>query len=412
MRTGNTKKDEQVNKKKNKNEKIRMIIWILIFIVMLWQTVKLGLYTLGKVEKEKMWMYNSINSILGTFIDNSKKEIVEENVVKFAGLGDIYATGTEIKKAKGKNGYDFTSGVSDLKDVLKDYDVICASLNTPIAGSSVGYSSKNIYNSPVEILDVVRELNVSTLATATVHISDKKTSGIRSTIKILDEAKINYTGISEGEDFEPIVIEKNNILIGFLSYVTDSDSKKMVNVISDEKVKEDVKYLKDKNVDFIVSYLNDVDNDSIIVNGKQKNGVELLFGNGVDVVFGTGAMAIQEKIEDELDLNEGKKHVYAVYSIGSVIGDTSDVKNRMSLIQNVEFSKNIIKDKKGNIKRIDKNMVVKDPTVIYKHTTDTTTKSYRIEDLFKDYESGKVKITNSIYNEIKNEKDRIDKLIK
>ena len=71
---------------------ITMLFWMIIAIFIIYQSVKLVRYTIGKEDKENMWLYNSVNSIMKIFVKNTNKETTEEYSLKFAGLGDIYVT--------------------------------------------------------------------------------------------------------------------------------------------------------------------------------------------------------------------------------------------------------------------------------------------------------------------------------
>lgn len=417
MRAGNTQREEK-NKvdTKYKKDKIKMIIWIIVFIIVLYQTIKLGLYTLGKIEKDKMWLYNSVNSVVELVMDRSNKEVVEDNNVKFASLGDIYLTNSAIKSAKDGNSYDFTSNLANIKKVLSDYDIVAASLNTPIAGSKLGYTSKNVYNAPTELLKGLKDVNISVLAAATSHINDKKQVGIENTIQNIEENEIKYTGIGE-DNVKPLVIEKNNIKIGIISYASEVEvkltNKKLVNIISEDKIKEDIKYLNDENVDFIIAYLNTADNQTFVVSGEQKTNTELLFSNGVNVVFGSGSMVVQEQLEEEIELNDSKHHIYSVYSLGSFMGSSDTTENRISILTNLEFTKKVVKDKKGNVKSIDKNMVVKDPIYLYTYMDKVGNNTiYTLDNLFEEKESGKITLTDKEYKNIKSEEEKLDKLFK
>ena len=79
-----------------------------------------------------------------------------------------------LNGAKTSDGYDFSTGTESVKEVLSKYDLVTASLSTPVAGKSLGYSTVKEYNAPNEILTFLKDLNVSVLATATTNAMDNR----------------------------------------------------------------------------------------------------------------------------------------------------------------------------------------------------------------------------------------------
>lgn len=413
----NNKTNKNVKLKKNQNkvtqkDLIKMFVWLAICIFVISQVFSLVSYTLGKKDKSKMWLYNIVNSITYNFknkVDSLGQK--EEYSVKFAGLGDIYFNANILKGAKSSSGYNFTSGMETVKEKLKDYDIVVASLNTPIAYSSLGLSTKDTYNAPIQLIESLKELNISAVATATSHIFDKSSKGITSTIKNLEENEIKQVGISDETRNTPIILTKNNISIGLLSYTTFSKVKLsdknsyMLNVFDEESLKADIDYLKSNNVDVIVSYLNAPNENNIMVNSEQKKTTEKLFEAGVNVVLGTGSMVVQESTEE---LTESS-HLYAIYSLGDFIGTALNEDNALSIIANIEFKKEITKDKSGNVKKTKLDIEVGKPIGIWT-TLDNkySRKMYLLKDEITNYNSNKSNVSAKEYKKMQKASDRID----
>lgn len=117
MRSGSleTKSSKKSSKKVNKitsKNVIWMIIWLLIATFVIYQLYTLVMYTLGKKDKEEMWLYNAVNSVVKSFSGLEKVINTTENYsVKFAGIGDIYFTANNLSASRGNSGYDFTNGM-------------------------------------------------------------------------------------------------------------------------------------------------------------------------------------------------------------------------------------------------------------------------------------------------------------
>ena len=411
MRTGRNGNDfnseDRIQYNKNKTGKnklerkhiIKMVVWLVIAIFTIYQVYSLVMYTLGKKDKEKMWLYNSVNSVMNVFFKKADKSTTENYSLKFAGLGDIYLTSSIINSSKSGNTYDFSEGIENVKEKLNNFDVVVASLSTPVADKSLGYSNKSVYNAPTQLLDTLKELNVSAVATATDHAMDKREKGVINTINNLKEASIEQVGINESEERnKPLVISKNEINIGILSYATKSN----------------IEYLNSKNVDYIIAYLNDPNEDSLLTSGEQKQNVELLFNNGVNVVLGTGSMVVQGQVEDQVQVNDEKtNHIYSIYSLGDFFGTYASDDNRSSVIANIEFKKKIKKNKKGEIIDTVVDMKVNTPIFVWTNFSSKNIKTmYIMQDEINNYNAGNSNLTSKEYNELVSANDRLKGLFK
>lgn len=430
MRTG--RKDNEIeynnieynknNIKKNKVQSkhiIKMIIWMVIAIFMIYQSYKLVMYTLGKVDKEKMWLYNSVNSIVNIFAKDNNKNTLEEYNLKFAGLGDIYITQNMLTSAKNGSEYNFSQGIDNIKKELEKFDVVVASLSTPVADKEYGYTNKNTYNAPIQLLETLKELKVEAVATATDHAMDKKENGILSTLENLNNSGIDQVGINSNSDKnKPLVISKNEIKLGILSYATKSnvkiaDNKKyLVNMLDEDDVKVDIEYLKEQNVDYIIAYLNDPNDNSLLTSGKQKQNVEILFSNGVNVVLGTGSMVVQGQVEDQIQINEETtNHIYSIYCLGDFLGNYTTDDNKASVIANIEFTKKIKKNKKGEVENSVTDMKVNTPIYVWTNLSKKNIKTmYIMQDEINAYNKDASNLSAKEYNKLVEANKRLKSL--
>lgn len=410
----------KINNKRPKSTKKQIVVLVLVllcFLFVAFEVYNMVLYTLGKKEKSEMKLYNTMNTIVGTFITKKPSITTEEFSLKLAGLGDIYGTEKTIKGAKTATGYDFSKGIDSVLTKLKDYDVVLASLNTVVGSSSLGYSKSDYYNTPVDILDTIKKLNVDVLATASNHSMDKKEAGVLATLSNLAEKEIVQTGMGQEKRAEPIVITKNNITLGILSYTLSTDTKMskgkeyLVNVFDEENLKQDMEYLKSKNVDYVISYLCMVNVDSTMPNAKQKNTVDTLFNAGVNVVFGTGCKVVQEDMEDEIKMGEEKSHVYTIYSLGDFIGQYETDEQKANVIASLEFTKKITKNKKGEIINTQTDMKTLAPIYIWNSVTAKYENTkYLIKDEVEAYNNNKSVLTTKEFNALRSAYARFTEL--
>ena len=423
MRKGSLQNTSYEDGYRNKKEKTNMItkknvIWMVvclaICVFVIYQVYNMIMYTLGKKDQEEMWLYNAVNTVIGVAKDPSLYYDSEESTVKFAGIGDIYFTQNTIAGAYTKSGYDFVTGTETVGTKLKEFDLVTASLKTPIAGSNLGYSSGMVYNAPQSVVELLKSLNISAVATASSHAVDKNVIGVNYTIENLDDESIKHVGTSTESRKDPIIISKNNINIGVLSYTTESNVKMsaansyILNIFDEEDLNKDMQFLKSKNVDFIVAYLNVPNENVTMVNSEQKQITEKLFNAGVDVVLGSGSMVVQESLQE---VSDNGKQIYTIYSLGDLCGSYKTDDNRLSVIANIDFKKTVYKDKEGNIKDEKTSMNINNPIAVWTVINNSySSKMYLLNDEISSYDKGTSNISASEYKKMKEAKDRIDLL--
>ena len=395
----------------NKNDKIKFFVWLFVLIFVYYQVFVLVSYTLGNEPKGSMWLYNGINKIV-TSIAPQAKETTEEHKLTIAALGDIYSSTKILNAAKTGGEYNFSESFAITKEILANYDVVLASLNTPIADAKYITSTSAVHNAPKELLTNLKSIGITALATANNHIMDKGETGVKTTIEQLQTIKIDQIGLNSGEEkVKPYIIEKNNIKIAVLSYMTTSNTKiakgneYLVNTLTEENIKTDMEYVKGQNVDYVICYLNIPNEDTTMVNGDQKTNVELLFEHGVNIVLGAGSKVVQGKLEDLYELEDGtKNHAYVVYSLGDFYGSMDSDERKVSIGMDITFTKSITKDKEGNViaEKTKKNMMFNPPLSFYtKVTKDYKVINYPINKTIEEYDGGTIELDSKDYEKIK-----------
>ncbi|WP_165975403.1 CapA family protein [Actinomadura rubrisoli] len=123
-------------------------------------------------------------------------------------------------RAQGKNGFDFTPMLAQLKPVISKTDLGICHIETPLAppsGPFVGYPA---FSSPPQIVDAVHRLGYDTCSTASNHSLDQGEPGVRRTIDDLDKAGIRHTGTArDAEEAKKInILDVKGVKVAQLSY--------------------------------------------------------------------------------------------------------------------------------------------------------------------------------------------------
>lgn len=115
-------------------------------------------------------------------------------MIKISFLGDILCQLPFLRAAQ-KRGNDFYTAFEGLQPLLQDSDYVVANLETPIAGEEAGYT-KDIYsfNTPAEFLDALKRLKIDLYLTANNHCLDRGVTGLKSTLRELDNRQMAHTG--------------------------------------------------------------------------------------------------------------------------------------------------------------------------------------------------------------------------
>lgn len=399
---------------KKSNTKIKMIIWIIITAFIYYQLFLIVQYSLGKIPKEKAHLYNFFNSTINMFVEKKGANIkTAEYELDVAMLGDVNLN-YESSKSLRDNKDEYMKTFENIAPVLKEYDLVLASLNSSLISSDekLVKQKAGVKISTSEVLDVLKQIGVSAIATATNNINDKNEAGIIKTLEEITAANIKQTGISDTKkDIEPLVIEKNNIKLGVISVSTNNsvklakDKTYMVNNLDEANLKRDINILKTKDVDFIIAYLNIPSGSSTLINSERKNAIEMLLNEGVNVVIGTGSSTLQESFEDLYEVNNTKNHIYAIYSTGDFIGDFDTQEKRVSSISNFKFTKTVKTDKNGEVikDQTKKNMIVNPAILLYTNVEKSGKyKIYTIDEALKKYDDKSLSLTTKEYEYIKN----------
>ena len=411
--------DDELTKSGRQRSKPRqvvfLVVWIIVFAILFFEVIKLAGYTIGKVDKSKMYTYNFVNNVVNNIIKDKETTITKTESVKLATAGNIYATSNIITGAKKGNKYDFSSGFESIITKMKEYDVVLASLSTPVA-NDLGLSNNKVYTAPESILSTLNSLNVTAVATATYRAMDKNIEGLKATIGNLSKYNISQTGISDEKNVTPIVITKNDIRIGFISYATKSNigiSKSntgYVRMISEENVQSDVKYLKEQNVDIIVTYLDVPNGDATVSTSSQKTNTELLFKNGVNIVVTSGGSVVLDSVSDNIELSDNTKiSVYSFYSVGDLMGGYNSSIESACIVPTFEITKTITKNiEDGEILDSKVKLTVNKPIKIWTEISSSYVKKvYIMDDEIQNFNLGKSSLSSKQYSKMKEQYDRI-----
>ena len=292
--------------------------------------------------------------------------------IEIVAVGDLMFHMPQINGAKlPQGGFDFNPSFKYVKSYIENADISIANLETVIGGNEKGFNGFPRFNSPVESLDALKTAGFDILATANNHSLDGGKAGIINTINEIEKRDFKYIGTSK-EDRRPyIIIEKEGVKIGLLSYtyglngldslLSGEDRSKMINLINIETIQKDIENLKNEDVDFIISYMHWGNEYHREPSGFQNEIANSLASFGVDLILGSHPHVIQ-KSESLITENNPS---YVVYSLGNFISNQSYQTMGVSYTEDgVILRVKIIKDNETGITSLGE--IKFEPTWVYR----------------------------------------------
>lgn len=181
-------------------------------------------------------------------------------------------------------------------------DLVFANLEMPI----IDKEEFNEYKSVIHFADqqvtkeILKMLNIGCLSLANNHIFDCKISGLKATIKLLDQLGIHHTGAGWREEhINPVNITYQNKKIAFIAYVDESTNPKTekykdlyINYLHRDKIIEDIKSIR-SSVDFLVCSLHWGNDYSNFFSKEQRTIAYEIINSGADLIMGHHPHTVQ-----------------------------------------------------------------------------------------------------------------------
>jgi len=211
--------------------------------------------------------------------------------VSFLAMGDINlgrTVGQEI--LKGKTDFPFEKFGS----VLVRVEIVFANLECPVTdqkGETQSPKSNVIFCAPPGAAATLRRAGVTVVSTANNHAFDYGLKGLQETIKFLRQDSIRFTGtvMNAGEEFEPVIIERNGIKFGILAYTQTVNIQKgwkgLISIFDSARACNEIHALKPQ-VDFVIASYHGGDEYKDIPGESAEMEMKLLAEFGADFVFG------------------------------------------------------------------------------------------------------------------------------
>lgn len=265
--------------------------------------------------------------------------------------GDVLLHGGLLSKARGNDSYNFDYMLHKVDQILSA-DLNVVNQESLAAGDKFDISSYPLFNSPVEILHKLKELNVGLVNVANNHMLDKGENGLIHYLNNLKNIDLDYVGASL-DDSTVKYVNINGFKLSFVSYTDGSKikiekiKKSNVNFFKGESyamrmnhrllnIKKDIKEAKSKS-DFVVLMLHFGEEYFRHPNSFQRDIVNSLVETDVDIIIGHHPHVLQpmEWVE-----NSKGKSIFVAYSLGNFFSGQIGLYRQIGCFLNISLTKN------------------------------------------------------------------------
>ena len=335
-------------RKKLKNKNFLLFLLLLICIPLSITLIKINL------SKEIINIKNESNENI------SKEPETEVYTADLIMVGDALVHDrlyNDAKRLATNHGYDFKPMLSNIKEIVSEYDIAYYNQETILGGTSINLSSYPAFNSPQELGDAMIDAGFNLVSLATNHTLDRGIKAIELSRKYWNSqenihAVGSYTSKEEKELIESKINTVNNITYAMLNYTYGTNGipvpkgkDYLVNLWDDtynyenyqEQVKRDIESIRDK-VDVLIVAMHWGREYTHKPTDLEVKTANFLAELDVDIIIGTHPHVIQpiEYIKDTL----------VFYSLGNFISaqtssSCSDYKCNIGLMSSLTIKKTI-----------------------------------------------------------------------
>lgn len=373
-------------RKRKRKLKKKVKITLIIFLI-----IGLSIYPIYKITHKETTSNKT---------DNNKIEEKEKHYeLSLIAVGDNLIHGSvyrDANKHANYNGYDFKPMITNIKEIVSNYDIAYYNQETILGGTELGLSDYPTFNSPYEVGDAMIDAGFNLVSLATNHTMDSGKKAVENSCKYWNEKKEVLTSgsyCSEEEKNEIRIKEKNNITYTMLNYTYGTNGMPvpndyLVNVWPTDidninnpekdtkyqeykiKVKEDIEKVRDK-VDLLIVAMHWGVEYTHNPTEYEKDMASYLSSLGVDLIIGTHPHVIQPVTWIDNTL--------VIYSLGNFLSAQYQNKSTCTYYKcttGLMTSLKIEKIEKGNNKEIKITNIENE--LIYNYYNQSTWRGFKI----------------------------------
>ncbi|MBJ6363607.1 CapA family protein [Paenibacillus sp. GCM10012307] len=227
--------------------------------------------------------------------------------------------------------YIFDPFFEQVRPILEEGDWTIVNLEVPLGGEDLKYTGYPLFNAPPEMAEALKKSGINIVGTANNHALDRGEKGVIRTIAALKEQGLihNGTASSQAQADQAVIIEKNEIRMGFLAYTYGTNGipipegkPYLVSLIDEQRMVEDIEKLKAEGADFITVNLHFGIEYQFQPNEEQQRIAHKLIEAGADIIAGSHPHVVQPyEVVDTVNADGSARRSVIIYSMGNFISN-------------------------------------------------------------------------------------------
>ena len=264
-----------------------------------------------------------------------------DDTLTIAAVGDMLAHDSVIVNAQTDNGYDFQRYFTEVKDILRQNDVVYCNQEGSSAGEALGIAGYPSFNAPQQFAADLAAVGCNTINLANNHLYDRGQAGIDATLTAWDQlSPLAVSGANRSVTEQKTVryFEIEGVRFAFIAFTDLSnvtpDSPHSINFFEASLV-ESLATEAATHADVVIASAHWGIEDSSSVSQEQEYWANQLANYGVDIIFGAGPHVLQP-----VEIITKDNHETVVfYSLGNFLSTQLEIDQLIGGIAQLTLSK-------------------------------------------------------------------------
>lgn len=280
---------------------------------------------------------------------------VEDKIstVKISAVGDLMCHSVQFKYANVEgDSFNFNPIYREIKNYISSADFAIANFETVTAGNKRHYSGYPFFNTPDDFVTALSAAGFDLLTTSNNHSLDQGEFGVRRTIEVIKQNKINYNGtfLNKRDRDSVRIFNIGGIKIAMLAYSYGTNGipvpkgkNYLINLINFELIKNDILISKQNGAELVLVHYHFGEEYKREPVQYQKDVVIQTLQTGADIIIGGHPHVVQPSIffkTNGAKLDTG----FAAYSLGNFVSNQRWRYSDAGVILNLYISKKLKTD--------------------------------------------------------------------
>ncbi|AFH49177.1 Putative poly-gamma-glutamate biosynthesis protein [Ignavibacterium album JCM 16511] len=223
--------------------------------------------------------------------------------LRIAVVGDLMCHSPQYNYAKvAKDSFDFNPVYRFIKPYLEQADFTFGNLETVIGNKGSIYSGYPRFKSPTEYVSALSQNGFDFVCFANNHTLDQGESGVLSTIEILKQNNIGYTGafVSQSDRDSVRIFKLNEIKTAILAYSYGTNASSipkgknyLINLINLELIQKDILKARESGAEIVLVNYHFGNEYQRLPSEYQKEVVKKTIALGADIITASHPHVIQ-----------------------------------------------------------------------------------------------------------------------